>query len=82
MNREMVAAGHELGASKPIDGDIVECSLLLLHQELAALEEVAHGRGLTAGQMLRHVIRDFLGRSERPWPVEPGRFHAPRRPGS
>jgi len=47
---------------------VAEVPLLLSAHEVAALEELANRRGLTAGQILRHLIRDFL-RQEEPAPV-------------
>ena len=40
----------------PVDDDVVEVSLLLPRWQAEALEEAAHERGLTAGQMLRKLI--------------------------
>lgn len=42
------------------DEEIVEMGLLLCPWQLAALEGLARQRGLTAGQMVRRLIRDFL----------------------
>jgi hypothetical protein len=44
----------------PIDDEVVELSLLLPRRQAEALEEVAHARGLTAGQMLRKLIGKSL----------------------
>jgi hypothetical protein len=41
-------------------GTVVEVSLLLESQLLAALESAARRQGMTAGTMLRRLIRDFL----------------------
>ena len=40
---------------------IVEVAFLLPDWQLAALETAAHGDCLTCGQLVRHLIRDFLG---------------------
>jgi hypothetical protein len=40
----------------PVDNEVVELSLLLPRWQAAALEQAAHDRGLTAGQMLRRLI--------------------------
>jgi hypothetical protein len=40
--------------------EVVEVSLLLSHQQMLALEQVAHGRGLTAGEMMRQLLQDFI----------------------
>ena len=42
--------------------DIVEIPLLLQGWQITALETAAHERGLTAGEMVRDVLRDFLVR--------------------
>jgi len=44
----------------PIAEDVVEIPLLLSGPEVSILETVAHQRGLTAGVMVRHLLRDFL----------------------
>lgn len=43
------------------DSEVVEMSLLLPTWQVAALETAAHTQGLTTGQMLRRVIRQFFG---------------------
>jgi hypothetical protein len=43
-----------------LDEDVVELPLLLPGWQVQALEAAAHGRGLTTGQMLRTVLRDFF----------------------
>jgi hypothetical protein len=42
--------------------DVVEIPLLLQGWQMTALETVAHRRGLTAGEMVRDLLRDFLAR--------------------
>jgi hypothetical protein len=42
-------------------GDVVEVPLLLSTGQMTALEQAAHRRGLTAGEMLRRLLRDFIG---------------------
>ncbi len=58
-----------LDAASP--ADVVEISLLLPGWQVAALETAAHDRGLTAGQMVRRLIRDFFDGPEKaddaPW---------------
>lgn len=44
----------------PIDSEVVELALLLPRWQAAALEEAAHQRGITAGQMLRKMIVSTL----------------------
>ena len=60
-----------LGA-KSSDGDewttldpteVVEIPLLLSGRQMLALEEAAHHRGLTAGEMVRHLLQDFIAHS-------------------
>lgn len=43
------------------ESDIVEVSLLLPVMQASILEQLAHERGLTAGEMVRTLIRDFVG---------------------
>lgn len=40
----------------PLDQEVVELALLLPRWQAEALEEAAHRRGLTAGQMLRRLV--------------------------
>ena len=40
----------------PLDHEVVELALLLPRWQAEALEQAAHARGLTAGQMLRKLI--------------------------
>jgi hypothetical protein len=47
-------------APGPFSEDITELSLLLPASQAAALERTAKARGLTTGEMLRGLIRDFL----------------------
>ncbi len=44
----------------PMEEEVVEIPLLLPGWEVTILETVAHQRGLTAGAMVRHLLRDFL----------------------
>jgi hypothetical protein len=43
-----------------LDAETAEVGLLLPGREAAALERVAHRWGLTVGQLLRLLVRDFL----------------------
>lgn len=43
-----------------LDGEMAELLVLLPAPEAAALERAAKQRDLTAGQLLRRLIRDFL----------------------
>jgi hypothetical protein len=42
------------------DADVVEIPVLLPGWQALALEEVAHQSGLTAGEMLRLLLADFI----------------------
>ena len=42
------------------DRDVVEVPLLLPGWQMDALASAAQDRGLTAGEMLRHVLQDFI----------------------
>jgi hypothetical protein len=50
---------EEIGAPL-LDGEVVEIPLLLPGWQASALETVAHEHGLTAGAMVRHLVRDFI----------------------
>ncbi len=45
--------------------DVVELSLLLPSWQAEALATAADGQGLTTGQVLRGLIREFCARSQR-----------------
>jgi hypothetical protein len=49
-----------VGEMTPIDSEVVELALLLPRWQAAALEDAAHQRGITAGQMLRKMIVSTL----------------------
>ena len=55
---EPVAGWGERLASP--EGEVVELAFLLPAWEVAALEELARGRGLSTGQLLRGLVRDAL----------------------
>jgi hypothetical protein len=42
-----------------LDSEMVELSLLMPQWQVEALEAAARGRGLTAGQLLRRLIRNY-----------------------
>jgi hypothetical protein len=48
------------------EGDMIELPLCLPAWQAAALEEAAHSRGLTTGQMLRGIVQEFFTRFARP----------------
>ena len=43
-----------------MEPEVVEVPLLLPGWQVAALADAARDRGLTAGEMLRHILRDFI----------------------
>jgi hypothetical protein len=45
---------------RELDDEIVEVSLLLPGWQVTALESAAHDRGLTAAELVRALLRDFL----------------------
>ena len=62
------------------EGEVVEVPLLLPGWQVSALERAAHRRGLTAGEMLRSVLGDFIARlpaGNGAAPSELGRFESP-----
>jgi hypothetical protein len=48
------------------DAEMTEMALLLAGRQAAALERMAHQRGLTVGQLLRRLIRDCLAGEDCP----------------
>jgi hypothetical protein len=68
-----------LGPSR-LDGDLVEVQLFLPREQAAALEEAAHLRGLTVGQVIRRLIHDFTCDNAQPvgGPHDPLDFQAGR----
>jgi hypothetical protein len=40
--------------------EVFEISLLLSANQMCALEEAAHDRGMTAAEMFRRVLHDFI----------------------
>ena len=61
---EAVAPDRETEFDMP-EADVVEIPLLLAGWQVSALETAAHDRGLTAAEMVRHVLRDFLSHAGR-----------------
>lgn len=53
-------AGTKRGDFSAPSEDIVELSLLLPSWQAAELETAAQDRGLTTGQMVRQLIREFF----------------------
>jgi hypothetical protein len=57
-NRFSTAAGF-LSCGE-LEDEVVEVSLLLPAWQVTALESAAHDRGLTAAEMVRSLVRDFI----------------------
>ncbi len=53
-------AGPKRGERFAPPGEVVELSLLLPRWQAAELESAAQDRGLTTGQMVRQLIREFF----------------------
>jgi len=66
MSPETDGEDHGHGLSALAEEEAVECPFLLTRWQLAALEAVAHRKGLTVGQMLRHLIQDLCNRPTPP----------------
>ncbi len=45
---------------RELEDEVVEVSLLLPGWQVTALESAAHDRGLTAAEMVRTLLRDFI----------------------
>lgn len=54
--------------------DVVELALLLPGNQAAALEAVAFQRGLTTGEMVRRLVREFLAAQQAPTSAAPVLF--------
>lgn len=52
--------GLEEPCCPSIEAEVVELPLLLPGWQVTRLETVAHQRGLTAAEMVRNLLRDFL----------------------
>src|SRR5262245_58999819 len=62
----------EMHDCKIEDSGVVEIPLLLPHWQAEALECVAHEQGLTAGEMIRQLLVDYLARhARRPRSLDP-----------
>jgi hypothetical protein len=59
------ALRSEKGACSFSTGDVVEVPLLLPSWQVEALEAAAHAQGLTAGEMVRQLLSEFLSQSSR-----------------
>ncbi|MFO0841775.1 MAG: hypothetical protein U0797_05150 [Gemmataceae bacterium] len=47
--------------------DVIEVSLLLAGWQMSALERAAYHRGLTAAEMVRQLLRDFIADQSIPY---------------
>lgn len=58
---------HRLNLPHPPTGlndtEVIEIPLLLPGWQVSALEEAAHDRGLTAGEMVRQLLRQFISKT-------------------
>jgi hypothetical protein len=68
---------HSSNSTVPLDyngglpaGEVVEIPLLLPDWQVCALEAAARRRGLTAGEMVRSLVREFLSRLPAPCPAD------------
>jgi len=68
MNHRFSSAVSDADVS---EADVIEIPLLLAGWQVSALETAAHARGLTAAEMVRHVLNDFL--SDACWDSVPPR---------
>jgi hypothetical protein len=53
-------ASNEMTSGNDHPAEVVEISLLLPSWQVSAIETAAHDAGLTAGEMVRHLLRDFI----------------------
>lgn len=51
-------------SAPPGPADVVEVSLLISAKHAAALELAAHRKGLTAAQMVRRLLSDFISSNQ------------------
>jgi hypothetical protein len=51
--------------------EVIEVPLLLPGWQMSALEQAAHRRGMTAGEMVRSLLSDFFAQPQ-PAPPAPG----------
>ncbi len=67
MNHRFATTETELALDgNPLAGEVVEIPLLLPGWQATALETVAHDHGLTAAEMVRQLLRDYIGRLSEP----------------
>ena len=71
---------HGAGLMEPMSREgVVEIALLMPDWQAAALEEAAHRRGLTAGQMIRRLIEEYFTKFAQP--CSPKSAHPPGHSG-
>jgi hypothetical protein len=58
-------ARPDLESQTNTSSEVVEIPVLLPGWQALALEDAAHDRGLTAGEMLRHLLTDFFAKPRR-----------------
>jgi hypothetical protein len=59
----MVGNQSERSTREPFAGpdvEVVELPLLLRREQVLRLERLAHARGISLGQMIRHVLDTYL----------------------
>jgi hypothetical protein len=59
INRDLSPAGDGIECRR-VDEEMVELSLLIPSSQAALLEKEARRRGLSAGELVRGLIREFL----------------------
>ena len=64
MNNRFSTAGSF--CCRGLEDEVLEVSLLLPAWQVTALESAAHDRGLTAAEMVRTLVRDFIA-DQRDW---------------
>lgn len=60
--KEPLASDRDDREAAHIDDEVVELSLLVSIKQLKALQRAAERRGVSAGQLLRQVVGDYLRR--------------------
>jgi hypothetical protein len=69
--RRSINASADQEAALTHDADVAEMIFLLTARQAAALEAAAHQCSLTAAQMIRRLIEDFLLRESNLSPADP-----------
>ncbi len=79
MKRQLIGKALFADDNPRIGEGIVEVPVLLESWQLAALEAAASAHGLTAGNLVRCLLRDFLSSFETEWPASSDKSDAPKR---